>query len=350
MLCGALVIVAIWAEADCWAAATSGPATMQASNPNMGWEGVRAVLAADRTYLNTGDSVWIDFLLYNTTDHPITLGVPNVEKGTTKETSMGLPLEHVFSGERFRALSVIDGQGKEVGREVMLRPIDKVPPLTLAPKAMVGRRVEMGQYYSALRRAGLYVLEWQPYGGAVKSNTLRIEVRPLKDVVMVTNVGPIRFALLYDKAPNHAANFLELAESGFYNRLKFFRLFPGIALMGGCPNNDGSGIRKDGKTVKAEFNDTPFDEGTVGMSLAGDDPNSGSSQFFICLRRVKPWDGKYTAFAKVVGPESFETLRKIGQLEVDAHDRPVSEVIIERVNVETVHYKSSQDFPTRGSP
>jgi cyclophilin family peptidyl-prolyl cis-trans isomerase len=331
--------------------ATSAPSTTQAARPgaSAGLEAVQALIATDHPFVNTGEPVWIDFLLYNTSDQPATLTVPKAEKSAPKEIPMGLPLDHVFSGEKFRALSVIDGQGKECGKEVMLRPIDKTIPITLAPKGVVGTRLEMGQYYTALRRSGLYVLEWQPYGGAIKSNTLRLEIRPLKEVVMITNFGPIRLSMLYDKAPNHVANFLELVETGFYNRLKFFRLFPGIAIMGGCPNNDGSGMRKDSRTLKAEFNDTPFDEGTVGMSLAGDDPNSASCQFFICLRRVKQWDGKYTAFAKVIGPESFETLRKIGQVAVDAHDRPANDIIIERMNVETVH-RGSQNTLIQATP
>jgi len=332
-------------------AQSTRPTTAPGQKQATGRQSVRAVIASDHGYVNCGDPVWIDFLLQNLADEPVVLSVPNTDAASPdKNTPMGLPMDHVFSGDRFRALDIVDGQGKEVGRDVMIRPLDKTVPVTLAPKSIVGIRVEMGQYYTALRRTGIYMIEWRPYGGEIKSNSLRLEVRALKEVVMVTNYGTIRLGLLYDKAPNTVANFVELVENGFYNRLKFFRLYPGVAVLGGCPNNDGSGLRRDGRTIKAELNDTPFEEGTVAMSLSGDDLDSASCQFFICLRRVKQWDAKYTAFAKAIGPESLETLRKIGRVEGDANDRPVTDVIIERMNLDTVRRKGSEEASVSRSP
>lgn len=297
---------------------------------------VDAVLSAPRDHVHTGSSVWLDFLLYNNSDRPVVLAVPDVDAAPSDPNTMGLPADHVFSGERFRALRILDGQGRETGEEVMYRPVGKVARVKIAPRGVVGRRMDVSDHYSALRRSGLYELQWCPYGGEIKSNKLRLELKPHKQVVLVTNMGELRLELLYDKAPKHVANFIELAESGFYNRTKLFRVYPGIAALGGCPIGDGTGMRKDGVTIPAEFNDVPFEEGTVGMSLAGNDPNSASSQFFICMRRVKAWDGKYTAFAKVVGLKSLETLRKIAQVEVDERDRPVRDIVIERVDVVTV--------------
>lgn len=327
-------------------AGPKGAATSQPTSGPAAFEHVRAFIATERPILHTGEPVWIDCLLLNTSDQPVQLEVPDADVGPVKNPVMGLPLEHVFSGAKFRALSMKDARGAEVGREVMLRPLRPVPPLTIAPMAVVGVRVEMGEHYSALRRSGLYQVRWQPYGGAIESNDLRIEVKPLKDVVLTTSMGELRLRLLYNKAPNHVANFLELVQGGFYIRTKFYRVYRGIAVMGGDRNNDGSGMRKDGKTLKPEFNDTPFDEGTVGMSLAGGDPDSASCQFFISLRRVKQWDGKYTAFAQVVGLESLETLRKMGQVEVDDQDRPVRDIVVERADVETVKQKLPQPSTT----
>jgi len=335
-------IVAVAQVGVVWAD-TKRSATTQPIGGAAALEKVRAVIATDRAHINTGDPLWVDFLLYNTSDRPVTLEVPEVKAAPVKNPAMGLPLAHVFSGERFRALSVTDGRGKALGRQVMQRPPGGVPPITLGPKAVVGLRMEVGQYYSAVRGSGLYVLQWIGYGGAVKSNTLRVEVKPLREVVIATNMGKLRLRMLYDKAPNHVTNFLELVNKGFYNRTKFFRVYTRTAVMGGDPNNDGTGIRRDGKTIKAEFNDTPFEEGTVGMSLAGEDPDSASCQFFICMRRVKEWDRKYTAFAKVVGLESLETLRKIGDVAVDGHDRPVRDVYVELMSIETVREGTSRE-------
>lgn len=326
----------------------AGPASTQPIVGNEAFGHVRAVIATDRPHLNTGDPVQIDVMLHNTSDQPVTLTVPDAKQTAKTCAAMGLPLDHVFSGERFRALSVLDGKGKELGSNVMYRPMGDVPSVTLGPRAVVGIRVEMGEYYAALRRSGTYVLEWRPYGGKLKSNALEIELVPLKEVVMVTNMGSLRIQLYYDKAPNHVANFLELVGGSVYNRTRFFRLYRGAAVLGGDPKNDGSGMRKDGKTIKAELNDVPFEEGTMGMSLAGDDPDSASSQFFISLRRIKQWDRKYTAFAKVTGPDSIEALRRIGQVEVDDQDRPIREIILERVDVKPVRRVGTQERIIRG--
>jgi len=326
----------------------AGPASTQPIVGDEAFESVRAVITTDRPHLNTGDPIWVDLMLRNTSDRSVTLTVPNAKQTAKRSAAMGLPLDHVFSGERFRALSVVDGKGKELGSNVMYRPMGDVSSVTLGARAVVGIRVEMGEYYSSLRRSGTYVLRWCPYDGRLESNPLRIELVPLKEVVMVTNMGNLRIQLLYDKAPNHVANFLELVGRSVYNTTHFFRLYRGAAVLGGDPKNDGSGMRKDGKTIKAELNDVPFEEGTLGMSLAGDDPDSASCQFFISLRRIKQWDRKYTAFAKVTGPESLETLRRIGQVEVDERDRPIREIILERVDVKPVLKTGMQERIIRG--
>ncbi|MBN1347572.1 MAG: peptidylprolyl isomerase [Phycisphaerae bacterium] len=311
---------------------------------------VKAILSTDRTHLHTSEPVWVDFLLRNDSDQSVVLTVPEADVASMQNAAMGLPFDHVFSGEKFRALSIVDGQGAETGREVMYRPVGPVPAVTLAPNGLVGIRIDVGQYYPALRRSGLFLFTWRPYGGALESNELRIELAPHKEVVLITNLGKIRLKLLYEKAPNHVANFIELIEKGYYNRTRFFRIYSGVAALGGDRLNDGTGMREDGKTLKAELNDTPFDEGTVGMSLSGDDPDSGSSQFFICMRRIKPWDGKYTAFAQAIGQESLETLGKMSEVEVDDQDRPLRNVVIERVDIETVRKSSSQEEITIRRP
>lgn len=312
------------------------------------FKNVRAILRADQRHVHTGRPVWVDFMLYNASDRPVKLEVPEAVRDVKKQPAMGLPVEHLFSGERFRALRITDGKGQVLGADVMIRPAKAVPPVVLAPHALVGLRVDVGEHYSAMRRTGSYQLEWRPYGGAVISNTLRMEIKPHRQVVIVTNMGSMRLRMLYDKAPKTVANFMELVEEGFYNRTRFYRIYPGAAILGGDPNNDGTGMREDGKTIPAEFNDTPFDEGTVAMSLAGSDPDSASCQFFICLRRIPQWDGKYTAFARVVGVESLETLRKIGTVKTDERDRPVREVIVERMNVESAPRTTTPDTLTIG--
>ncbi len=123
----------------------------------------------------------------------------------------------------------------------------------------------------------------------------------------------MNLAFLADKAPAHVENFIELAESGFYNGLRIHRIVDGFMIQGGCPQGDGTGSGP--RQLKAEFNDTPHVRGTLSMARA-QDPNSASCQFFICLDEVGFLDGQYTAFGRIADDSSLETLTKIGKVPV----------------------------------
>ena len=135
----------------------------------------------------------------------------------------------------------------------------------------------------------------------------------MKQVTIHTDFGDMTLSLLPDKAPAHVENFVELAESGFYNGLAFHRIVDGFMIQGGCPVGDGTG---DGpRRLEAEFNDTPHVLGTLSMARAND-PDSASCQFFICLDEAGFLDGQYTAFGQITDQPSLETLKKIGQVPV----------------------------------
>jgi cyclophilin family peptidyl-prolyl cis-trans isomerase len=150
----------------------------------------------------------------------------------------------------------------------------------------------------------------------------------------------VRF--FYADAPKTVGNFIELAKSGFYDRTTFHRIEPGYLLQGGCPKGDGTGIRADGKRIPAEFNSRPVDKGTVAMALLEDEPDSASSQFFICNTRQKEWDGRYTVFGELVGEASYETLDRLMATPVDEHGHPTR----------TLHVRSARivDTPTGELP
>jgi len=108
-------------------------------------------------------------------------------------------------------------------------------------------------------------------------------------------------------------NFIKLANSGFYNGIKWHRVEPGFVIQGGDPlskdgdpNNDGQG--GPGYTIKAEFNDLHHAEGTVAMARS-DDPDSAGSQFYICLGTLPDLDGKYTIFGRVT--EGMDVVKSI---------------------------------------
>lgn len=133
--------------------------------------------------------------------------------------------------------------------------------------------------------------------------------------VIETNRGKIVIELYPDKAPNTVANFIKLANSGFYNGIKWHRVEPGFVIQGGDPlskdenpNNDGTG--GPGYTIKAEFNDVQHVKGTVAMARS-QDPDSAGSQFYICLAPAPFLDGNYTVFGQVVeGMDAVESIQK----------------------------------------
>jgi peptidyl-prolyl cis-trans isomerase B (cyclophilin B) len=137
--------------------------------------------------------------------------------------------------------------------------------------------------------------------------------------IISTDQGDMTVELWDDVAPNHVANFLKLANSGFYNNLNFHRIIPGFVIQGGCPKGDGTG--GPGWQVKAEFNSRKHQPGTLSMARSNH-PDSAGSQFFVCLTREKcqHLDNQYTAFGQVV--EGMEVVTKLGATPVKG-DRPV---------------------------
>ncbi len=108
------------------------------------------------------------------------------------------------------------------------------------------------------------------------------------------------FTILFDPsvAPNHVANFVSLAKKGFYDGTTFHRVIPNFMAQGGDPTGTGTG--GPGYSVKAEFNATKHERGTVSMARRGDDVNSAGSQFFICFKATPSLDNQYSVFGKVV--------------------------------------------------
>ncbi len=147
---------------------------------------------------------------------------------------------------------------------------------------------------------------------------------------LATNKGTIRVRFFPDVAPGHVANFLALAQIGFYNGVSFHRIIKGFMIQGGCPQGTGSG--GPGYQIKAEFNATPHEPGVLSMARSND-PNSAGSQFFICLGRHTHLDRQYTAFGRVADEQSMATVRAIGEAKTALGDRPLEKVVINSVTI-----------------
>ena len=145
-----------------------------------------------------------------------------------------------------------------------------------------------------------------------------------------TTLGKITLDMDADKAPGHVGNLLGLAKIGFYDGLMFHRVIKGFMIQGGCPQGTGTG--GPGYTIEAEFNATSHEPGVLSMARTSD-PNSGGSQFFICLEKAPHLDRQYTAFGKTADAESLAVVRAIGLVKTGAQDRPATPVTIKKATV-----------------
>jgi cyclophilin family peptidyl-prolyl cis-trans isomerase len=126
--------------------------------------------------------------------------------------------------------------------------------------------------------------------------------------VILTNKGEFKFELYEERAPTTVANFIELAESGFYDGLTFHRYEPGFVIQGGDPL--GTGMGGSDKKIPLEIHpELKHIEGAVAMARSAD-PNSASSQFYVALAPAHPLDGSYAVFGNVTeGMDVVKSLR-----------------------------------------
>ena len=122
--------------------------------------------------------------------------------------------------------------------------------------------------------------------------------------------------LMPEYAPKTVENFRNLVESGFYNGLTFHRVIDGFMAQGGDPM--GTGMGGSDKNIVGEFSGNGFNDnklshqrGVISMARSAN-PNSASSQFFICYGDCAFLDGQYAAFGKVIeGMETVDDFLKI---------------------------------------
>ena len=148
-------------------------------------------------------------------------------------------------------------------------------------------------------------------------------------VKIVTNKDKVILIELYpDVAPITVANFQKLVSEKFYDNLTFHRVISGFMIQGGDPNGDGTGGSEE--TIKGEFssngveNTLEHEPGIVSMARSND-PDSASSQFFICVgdkENISYLDGDYAAFGKVIA--GMDAVNSISEVRTDTNDAPLS--------------------------
>ncbi len=132
---------------------------------------------------------------------------------------------------------------------------------------------------------------------------------PNRIAILETIKGTIKFELKEQEAPITTKNFIDLAEKGFYNGLIFHRVEPGFVIQGGDPKGNGTG--GSGKNIPLEIAPTlTHKKGAVGMARS-QEPNSASSQFYICIEDSKFLDKNYAVFGQVIeGQNVVSNIRK----------------------------------------
>jgi len=167
---------------------------------------------------------------------------------------------------------------------------------------------------------------------------LKEDITPIKEDVSVTlktNKGDIVMTLHGANAPVTVANFVQLAESDFFDGTAFHRVIADFMIQGGDPyskdpDNPLIGTGDPGYKFKDEINDQKLVRGSVAMANAG--PNTNGSQFFIVTAESTPWlDGMHTNFGEVTA--GMETVDLISASQTDEAGKPVEPIVIEDVLV-----------------
>ena len=147
-----------------------------------------------------------------------------------------------------------------------------------------------------------------------------------------TNLGNLNIELHTDYAPKAVYNFVNLAQKGYYNGVRFHRNIRNFMIQGGDPTATGRGGDSHwGKPFDDEFESPLLHDARGILSMANKGKNTNSSQFFITYRAAKHLDRKHTIFGKVVG--GLDVLDKMEVAPVGDGDVPVKDITMKEVVV-----------------
>jgi cyclophilin family peptidyl-prolyl cis-trans isomerase len=153
-----------------------------------------------------------------------------------------------------------------------------------------------------------------------------------------TSLGSFEVELFPSDAPKTVTNFVSLVNSGFYSNLVWHRIVKGFVIQTGDPNTkNGGGDRSlwgtggSSQTVPLEVKPQLHNYiGYLGMARS-QDPNSGSSQFYVNLANNTSLDGAYTVFGKVIN--GMDVVFNIGNTPVNAQSQPVNLVFLTKITI-----------------
>lgn len=205
--------------------------------------------------------------------------------------------------------------------------------------------------------------------GGVVFNFVRKQNEKVKNPVAtieIENFGTIKLELYPDVAPNTVTNFIKLANNGYYNGKKFYRIISDFMIQGGsesATSQEGpklSDIKEDGAdtkyTIKGEFIANGFEKNTIrhergvismaradysSLGMYEEGYNSAGADFFIMTENNSGLNGSYAAFGKMI--EGYEVLDAVAAVEVKASSEeegaevstPVEAPVIKSISVDT---------------
>ena len=176
-----------------------------------------------------------------------------------------------------------------------------------------------------------------PIGGPYAGTELdKYCSNPKRLLVIETKLGTMKLQLFDKIAPKHVEQITRLAAEHFYDGCTFHRCIKGFMIQGGDPNSKDDNLGNDGtggadKNIPAEFSAVHHARGVASMARASD-PNSASSQFFICHADAGFLDKQYTVWGQLV--EGYDVLDKIEELPRMQGDNPGKAAVMTKVSVQ----------------
>lgn len=229
----------------------------------------------------------------------------------------------------------------EVKTRKRSNPMQKKNPLK-------NRNVQIGLVLAIVVIAAIAVYAVYP-----KNQTNGNPTNPGNPIAVInTTMGTIQVELYTDKAPITTANFIDLANSGYYNGVLFHRVIPNFMIQGGDPNGDGTGGHAaryhegygnpndpNSWMIPDEFReDLSNVRGTISMANHG--PNTGGSQFFINVvdntyldyNVPDQFNAQHAVFGRVVG--GMDIVDSISKVDIDSNNKPNVNIVVTNITIE----------------
>lgn len=194
---------------------------------------------------------------------------------------------------------------------------------------------------------GLVALQAQPPRPTPFTTPLTAAEMKGKQAVVETTAGRIVIDLLPDAAPNHVGYFIKLAREGAYDGTTFHRMVRGGIIQGGDPLSRDPAKRALYGTgglglLAAEISGEKHTRGAVSSVILPGRPDSGGSQFFICVVDQPALDGHYSVFGRVV--EGIKVVQKISETPVDENGKATERIEIRSVTIRDTPAEGPEPF------